>query len=220
MYKRDEWLREKRRRCEERMDTLFAPTYDQDWGYINTTHREMFSQFLALCAPGETILDAACGTGKYWQIILDAGFAMCGVDQSAEMLRAAHAKYPAVPIEKRGLQDVTYNRIVGGVVCIDAMENICPEDWLMVLGNLYRALKPGAPLYVTVELAAPEEVTAAYTAGQVLGLPLVPGEWAHEGSYHYYPELEQVRTWLSDALLPIRSEVQGDGYQHFIAIRG
>ena len=26
------WLKEKRRRAEERMDTLFAPIYDENWG--------------------------------------------------------------------------------------------------------------------------------------------------------------------------------------------
>lgn len=36
----------------------------------------------------------------------------------------------------------------------------------------------------------------------------------------YYPELEEVRTWLADAHLPVRHEAQGDGYQHYIAERG
>lgn len=35
-----------------------------------------------------------------------------------------------------------------------------------------------------------------------------------------YPELEQVRSWLADAQLPVRRETRGDGYQHYIATRG
>ncbi len=39
---RSDWLREKRRLCEERMDALFAPMYDECWGgYINPTHSRM-----------------------------------------------------------------------------------------------------------------------------------------------------------------------------------
>ena len=46
---RPDWLKEKRRRCEERMDTIFAPIYDQDWGsYINDTHRRFLDRFLNL----------------------------------------------------------------------------------------------------------------------------------------------------------------------------
>lgn len=65
MRNRTEWLREKRVRCEERMDTLFAPQYDAHWGHINATHHRMLGQFLDQCPPGGLILDAACGTGKY-----------------------------------------------------------------------------------------------------------------------------------------------------------
>ena len=61
---RPTWLKQKRQRIEERMDTLWAPLYDEKWGqYPNDSHRAMLDRFLALCPPGGTILDAACGTG-------------------------------------------------------------------------------------------------------------------------------------------------------------
>jgi len=48
---------EKRRIAEGRMDTLFAPVYDDHWGgYINPTHRRMVGHFLALCPPRARIL--------------------------------------------------------------------------------------------------------------------------------------------------------------------
>ncbi len=68
---RSDWLREKRRLCEERMDTLFAPVYDERWGgYINSTHRRMLQTLLTLCPAGGRVLDAACGTGKYWPMMV------------------------------------------------------------------------------------------------------------------------------------------------------
>src|SRR6266540_5090355 len=106
---RPTWLKEKRRRAEERMDTLFAPIYDDNWGgYINDSHRMMLERFLTLCPPGGAILDAACGTGKYWPILLASGCAIRGIDQSAQMLLRAQAKTPGVPAEKLGLQELRF----------------------------------------------------------------------------------------------------------------
>jgi ubiquinone/menaquinone biosynthesis C-methylase UbiE len=218
---RTNWLREKRRLAEERMDTLFAPIYDDRWGgYINPTHQIFLDRLLALCPPGATILDAACGTGKYWPAILRSGRQVIGVDQSSGMLARASAKHPTVPTVKAGLQDLTYSNAFPGVLCIDALENIAPEDWPIVLHNLARALAPDGYCYCTVELADPAEITAAYAAGRELGLPVVPGEWAHEGSYHYYPSLSAVYDWFAAAGLKLCEEAAGDGYHHILARKG
>jgi ubiquinone/menaquinone biosynthesis C-methylase UbiE len=63
---RTEWLRERRQVAEARYDALHASTYDQNWGQISASHQRFLQQFLILCPPGCAILDAACGTGKYW----------------------------------------------------------------------------------------------------------------------------------------------------------
>lgn len=72
----------KRRVSEVRYDTLHTSSYDQNWGHMNASHRSLLQRFLALCSPGCTILDAACGTGKYWSLILESGRSVVGIDQS------------------------------------------------------------------------------------------------------------------------------------------
>jgi SAM-dependent methyltransferase len=213
------WLREKRRLAGERYDTLFAPTYDEQWGHINATYRRMLSRFLDLCPPGCTVLDAACGTGKYWPLILASGRAVRGFDQSAEMLRRAHARFPDVPTEKMGLQDLHETATVEGMICMDAMEFVPPEDWPAVCCNFHRALTPDGHLYFTVEIAPEDEIRAAFRAGQEMGLPVVHGEWAHEGGYHYYPPLDQVRRWLDETHCALVDEAVGDGYHHCIVAK-
>jgi ubiquinone/menaquinone biosynthesis C-methylase UbiE len=99
-----EWIREKRRLTQERYDSLFASTYDERWGtIISPTHQSFFNRFLEVCPPHALILDAACGTGKYWSLILASGRKVAGIDQSQEMLNCAHLKFPDVHIEKVSL---------------------------------------------------------------------------------------------------------------------
>src|SRR5215467_10360666 len=133
------------------------------------------------------------------------------------MLLKAQAKHPTVQVEKLGLQEMHYTEAFDGLICIDAMECIFPEDWPLVLANFRRALKSTAHLYFTVEITFEEDRRNAFIAGKQLGLPLVEGEHAHEGGYHYYPSLEQVRQWTQEAVFDILAEAEEDEYHHFLA---
>lgn len=216
---RTAWIKQRRRINEMRMDTLFAPTYDEHWGaVIDPTHRQMLDHFLACCPSAAYILDAACGTGKYWPLLLERGHSILGVDQSQGMLHQAQAKFPAIRVEKRGLQELDYEQAFDGIICIDAMENIFPEDWPIVLVNFQHALKPNGALYFTVEIPE-EDISEVFQAAVEAGLPVVEGEYVKEGSYHYYPDIYQVRLWIDTANFEILEEIIGDGYQHFFTQR-
>ncbi|HET9556801.1 MAG TPA: hypothetical protein VFS70_06660, partial [Actinomycetota bacterium] len=82
MVDRQAWLRERRQTAEERHDTIHAFTYDDQYGEIGAEHRRFVADLLERCAPGGTVLDAACGTGKYFAMVLDAGRRVVGTDQS------------------------------------------------------------------------------------------------------------------------------------------
>jgi hypothetical protein len=53
--------------------------------------------------------------------------------------------------------------------------------------------------FLQIELIEAGERALAYSEGQNQELPVVEGEYALEGAYHYYPELGQVRGWASRA---------------------
>ena len=95
---RGAWLQECRRIAEERFDTLFAPTYDRDEAPASPTHWRCVAAVIDRCPPGGRILDAACGTGRYFGMILQAGRQVVGVDQSGGMLTEARAKHPEVTV--------------------------------------------------------------------------------------------------------------------------
>jgi hypothetical protein len=138
-----------------------------------------------------------------------------------------------------GLQEMDFQAEFDGVMCIDALEHVCLEDWPGTLARFHKALRPGGVLYATVEVAEPGEVSQVYEQGRALGLPVVLGEVIYKmdltpeqaaaldwqaisseepdpGIYHYYPALEQVRAWLDLAGLTIEEEGTGDGYAHFL----
>jgi 2-polyprenyl-3-methyl-5-hydroxy-6-metoxy-1,4-benzoquinol methylase len=214
---RNSWKQERRLWNEVQMDTIYARQYDAHWGsYINASHRAMIERLLALCPHGGTILDAACGTGKYWSILLEQGFSVQGTDQSQQMLQLAHDKFPNVPVEHVGLQELAFSDTFDAVICMDAMEMVFPEDWPVVLENFRQALHENGLLYFTVEIETEEALQVAYDAGQRLGLPLIYGEYAHHGGYHYYPTDEQVRNWLTEAHFTIIHTMEGDGYWHYL----
>jgi SAM-dependent methyltransferase len=201
------------------MDTLFAPIYDDHWGAtIDATHRRMVSHFLTLCPSQARILDAACGTGKYWSLLLEAGCTVLGIDQSTEMLRRANEKFPQVPVEKLGVQELCSKSDFDGVICIDAVENVFPEDWPVVLSNFYRTLRPAGLLYLTIELPE-EDLREVLEAAVKAGLPVVEGEYVKEGGYHYYPNIDEARRWLEGAGFGPIYEAVGNGYHHYLLRR-
>ncbi len=86
----------------------------------------------------------------------------------------------------------------------------------MVLKNFVNALHLDGHVYLTVEMETEEELRIAYDAGKRLNLPLIYGEYAHHGGYHYYPTYERVRGWLTEASLVVLDVVEGDGYRHYL----
>ena len=139
------------------------------------------------------------------------------------MLAEARAKGIAVSLEHVGLQELSYDRAFDAVMTIDAMENVSPEDWPLVLARLNRAVRPGSHLYLTVEEVDDVVVDAAHASLSAGGFPAVRGEIV-EGDvagYHYYPGRDRVLTWIAaEGLEVVTEEYQHArdawGYRHFM----
>ena len=171
------------------------------------------------------MLDAPCGTGKYFEQVQRAGRRVAGIDQSAGMLAQARARGIAFRLELVGLQELSYTEEFDAAMTIDALENVAPEDWPLVLANLRRALRAGGHLYLTVEEIGEEEIDSAYEGLIRQGLPAVRGE-VLEGDvagYHYYPDRAQVLAWFAALGLEVIAEdfkkEDGWGYRHFLLRR-
>jgi 2-polyprenyl-3-methyl-5-hydroxy-6-metoxy-1,4-benzoquinol methylase len=254
LMERKKWLEEMRSRAEALYDHG-APLYWGTWGMDNPeSHRATLLKFLGMLPPSGNILSAACGAGRFDGFLVEAGHNVVGVDQSAGMLARAREhfpedRFPQLHYEKLGLQEIagtpTFQAAFDGIICMDSMEHICPEDYPGILRGFHAALKPGGVLYITVEthetaLEDVEDLTAAYERAKAKGLPVAPGEVvdeldnafplvmadremhgevAHNAVYRFYPPLEQVQVWLAQAGLVILEEGHGDDVHHIIARR-
>jgi ubiquinone/menaquinone biosynthesis C-methylase UbiE len=223
MTDRAQWLAGLRREAQRRYDEQFSETYDRDDPPMGATHRRFVENVVASCPAGGVILDVACGTGKYFEMIMQAGRQVVGCDQSAGMLARAAAKHPGADTRQLSLQDLEFDATFDAVICIDVMEDIPPEEWPFVLANLRRAVRPGGRAYLTVEMTDEDWLIKAYGEAKARGLPVVAREDITRGdAYHHYPSLAKVREWLSDAGLVLVGEAHSDGdhpsysYQHFL----
>jgi SAM-dependent methyltransferase len=224
---REAWVRSLRRVNELQEDAL-APVFDERWGEIEDGHRAFVERFLSLLPPDGRVLDAACGTGKYFSIVLDSGRSLCGFDHSGAYLAQARAKYPSVATKKHDLQNLPYANEFDGVMCVDAMEFVPPEDWPGILTRFRRALRPEGWLYLTVELAPEAQLQALNDAARRSGHPVVEREVLGDEPegllYHHYPAMAQVRKWLTAAGFAIEEDVEGPwhddhhAYHHILAI--
>lgn len=236
---RADWLKQMRSKAEALYDQL-SPQYWVTFGlYENKTHRAYLQKFLERVAPGGAVLSAGCGAGRYDGLVLDAGHPVTGIDQSARMLARARERFPQASYEKMGLQEMAFCEAFDGVICIDAMEHVSPEDYPRILLKFQEALKPGGVLYFTMDRADPAELEEAYERARANGLPVVFGELVNEvdaayaqieasdqpvprtladtAVYHFYPSLDQAREWIDQAGLAIEEEGEGSGYHHFVA---
>jgi 2-polyprenyl-3-methyl-5-hydroxy-6-metoxy-1,4-benzoquinol methylase len=247
---RSEWLKKVRIQAEALYDHI-APAYWAKFGLSpDASHRQFIELFLSRLGTHSRLLDAACGAGLYDGMLLETGHRVLGIDQSGSMLARAREiypqeRFPGLRYVKMGLQEMDFQGEFDGVICMDALEHICPEDLPGIVIGFQRAIKPGGLVYVTVDAAELGDYREAYEQAKAMGLPVVPGEVADELDalfalamavepldslatfgerldltvYHYHPSMEQVHAWFDQAGLLIEQEVTADGYVHLLAVK-
>ena len=217
---RDAWIAERRAAVVAEYDTL-ASSFDDD-PYPNDAQRGWVERLLGECSAGGVVLDAPCGTGRYFAQVIAAGCVVVGIDQSAGMLAQARTRNPAVELHHLGLQELSFVGRFGAAMTIDAMENVTPEEWPIVLANMHRALRANAYWYLTVEEQDRTKIERIFAALAARGVPAVIGEVVgHDvAGYHYYPERTQVLAWIEDGGFAVVDEGYTDhdgwGYRHFL----
>jgi ubiquinone/menaquinone biosynthesis C-methylase UbiE len=127
----------------------WAETYDQTPNPVVSMDNRYTLHLLAPKA-GERILDAACGTGRHFAAILQAGSQLIGIDFAPGMLRVAQQRYPHIPLILADLQHPLplQSHSFDAVLCSLVGEHL--SDLPTVFQELYRVLRPGGRLLFSV----------------------------------------------------------------------
>jgi 2-polyprenyl-3-methyl-5-hydroxy-6-metoxy-1,4-benzoquinol methylase len=254
MIERSEWLKQMREKTETIYD-LWATMYffetDENAAKARVeAHVRYLEEFIQRMPPRSNVLSAGCGAGRYDGMLLDAGHSVVGIDLSERLLVHARKLYPTIRYEHMALQEMSFQNEFDGAICIEALEHVFPEEWPVILHGFWEALKSRGVLYFTLDTSESDvSLNESYEQAKARGLPVVLGEVADEvdiafekviaaqgdvpdevsdkAVYHYYPGVEQVRTWLDKEKFAI--EAQGAGtfawgsdnafeatYEHFV----
>jgi SAM-dependent methyltransferase len=105
---RQAWLAERRAALVTGWDAEAATYGDEEYPW--DMQREWVARVLRMIPPRGAVLDAPCGTGKYFPMLAAAGVRVAGADQSAGMLARTRARGIAFSLERTSLQDLSHVR--------------------------------------------------------------------------------------------------------------
>jgi demethylmenaquinone methyltransferase/2-methoxy-6-polyprenyl-1,4-benzoquinol methylase len=135
-------------------------------------------------APGEPVVDVACGTGDFCRALATAGYEPVGVDLSAGMLAAARTGAPLIEADAFALP--LADGSVGGATCGFALRNFVALE--PALAELSRVVRSGGRIAL-LEVAEPANsllrVGHRIYFGRVV--PLVGGLLSDASAYRYLP---------------------------------
>lgn len=102
---------------------------------------------------GKLILDAACGPGKYAEVLISKGAEVMGFDSSPKMIEYAKKRNPdSGGFFVHDLEDplsMLNKESFDMVLCALAMHYV--EDWTLTIQEFYQILKPNGRLVLSIE---------------------------------------------------------------------
>jgi SAM-dependent methyltransferase len=125
---------------------LWSKTYDQPLRLFPVEEPIMHEIIGRL--PPSTVLDAACGTGRYSDVLARSGHGVIGVDASPDMLARARPKVPRAEFREGELTALPVeDASVDAAVCALALVHLTEIDGAM--REFARVLRPGGKLVIS-----------------------------------------------------------------------
>lgn len=161
--------------------------------------------------PPASILDIACGAGRHARALARHGFAVTGIDISADAIRRAQQMSDGLPVtfvEANLLALPAIGPFDGACWMGNGFAFFGAEDTMAILGALHRSMRSGARLVVESYSSA-ESVFADWQQDQEHPFP----GGRYETQSRYDPRTARL---ASDALLTIDGERHRLRYAHVI----
>jgi ubiquinone/menaquinone biosynthesis C-methylase UbiE len=125
---------------------LWSETYDQPLRLFSIEQPTMYGILDRL--PPSTVLDVACGTGRYSVYMAERGHQIVGVDLSEAMLAKARKKLPQADFRQGDMEDLPVaDSSVDTVIC--ALSLVHLPNIGKAVSEMARVLRPGGRLVVS-----------------------------------------------------------------------
>jgi len=137
-------------------ESVFNGQYDRfTFPLFTTEGNEQEAQYIedALrLAPGEQVLDLACGHGRHARLLSAQGFAVTGVDSNLRYLEMAKAKDPASTYLHIDLRNLNLESRFDAAYCFFSSFGYFDDaENYTVLRRMIAALKPGGRLLIDLQ---------------------------------------------------------------------
>jgi SAM-dependent methyltransferase len=115
-------------------------------------YAEWITELIAMVPPGAAVLDLGCGNGiPVARLLLDAGFAVTGVDISPVQIARAQAALPAARFACADMTELALApESFAAIVSFYAIIHIPVAEQPAMLANIFRWLQPGGYFMATV----------------------------------------------------------------------
>jgi SAM-dependent methyltransferase len=161
----------------------WSACYDEDaGGGLFAADEPVVAGFLSGREPG-VALDAACGTGRFAEILAGSGHQVIGVDISPEMLAHARRRVPAAEFQFAELDRLPLpDDAVDVIVCALALVHV--PSLQPVLAEFARVLRPGGDLVISDMHHELTTRGSAITSTGPAGEPRIAATYRHKiGDY-------------------------------------
>ncbi len=126
-----------------------ARDYSHRW-HDRSVIASALDRFLALVAPGATIVDVGCGPGFDCALFRERELRAIGIDLSLGMLQIARDRYPG-PYVQADMRRLPLCSGVAGLWCNAALLHLSRPDARQALREFRRVLAPGGVLFLAVK---------------------------------------------------------------------
>jgi SAM-dependent methyltransferase len=115
-----------------------------DW-YLPAARPALERLFFSQVAPGSRVLDLCCGSGHVTRELVERGYRVNGVDNSAELIALARREVPEAEFEVQDACSLRFTPIFDACLStFDSLNHVLSLEGLrQVFEGVYNALRPG-----------------------------------------------------------------------------
>ena len=170
----------------ENADLFIAGTISAD---LSATQE----RFLAGLAPGASILDFGCGSGRDTKAFLKRDYRVTATDGSPELCRLA-SEYTGIPVRQMMFQKLDEHEAYDGIWACASILHVPSAELPAVFRRMITALKPGGIIYTSFKYGTFE--------GERNGRRFTDfTEGSFEAFLKQFPELTIEDQWISNDVL-------------------